>query len=112
MMLLVRRGIRRQIRPLRQTAEEVIASGMLGEDVQKAGPDSAAASTIPSRAPSSVGVESGDTLLEQNGRGPGAPDGSSRCGFRRLLGLDDDHGDPAAGVGRSRGHQAVAGRTG
>jgi ABC-type multidrug transport system fused ATPase/permease subunit len=45
-------------------AEEVMASGKLGEDVNKSRPTSAAASRIPSRVPSSIGDESGDTLLE------------------------------------------------
>ena len=39
-------------------------------------------------------------------------DRSSQCGFQRLIDVDDHHGDPAAGVGRSRGDQAVAGRAG
>ncbi|EHK97094.1 putative ATP-dependent bile acid permease [Glarea lozoyensis 74030] len=45
-------------------AEEVMASGKLGEDLNRSRPTSAAASRIPSRVPSSVGDESGDTLLE------------------------------------------------
>ena len=46
------------------TATEVIASGQLGEDVQKSGPGSATVSRIPSRVPSSVGEESGETLVD------------------------------------------------
>jgi len=45
-------------------AEEVIASGKLGEDVFKSRPGSAVISRIPSRVPSSVGDESGETLIE------------------------------------------------
>jgi ABC-type multidrug transport system fused ATPase/permease subunit len=45
-------------------AEEVIASGKLGEDVFKSRPGSAVISRMPSRVPSSVGDESGETLIE------------------------------------------------
>lgn len=47
-------------------ANEVIDSGKLGEEVQKAKPGTASASIsrIPSRVPSSVGDESGDTLID------------------------------------------------
>jgi hypothetical protein len=45
-------------------SEIVMASGKLGEDVNKSKPESAAVSRIPSRVPSSVGDESGDTLIE------------------------------------------------
>ncbi|PMD43673.1 hypothetical protein L207DRAFT_422294 [Hyaloscypha variabilis F] len=44
--------------------EEVIASGKLGEDVNKSKVESAAISRIPSRVPSSVGDESGETLID------------------------------------------------
>ena len=54
-------------------SEEVIASGKLGDDVNKSSPGSAAVSRIPSRVPSSVGEESGETLVEDiqeaNGNG-------------------------------------------
>jgi ABC-type multidrug transport system fused ATPase/permease subunit len=45
-------------------ANEVIASGKLGDDINKSRPGSAAVSRIPSRAPSSVGEESGETLID------------------------------------------------
>ncbi|PVH78648.1 hypothetical protein DL98DRAFT_656027 [Cadophora sp. DSE1049] len=45
------------------SAEEVIASGKLGDDVNKSRPGSAEISRMPSRVPSSVGDESGDTLI-------------------------------------------------
>lgn len=45
-------------------SEDVIASGKLGDDVNKSRPGSAVASRIPSRVPSSVGEESGETLVE------------------------------------------------
>jgi ABC-type multidrug transport system fused ATPase/permease subunit len=49
---------------------EVIASGALGEDVQgKSRPGSSHVSRIPSRVPSSVGEESGDTLVDDGGNG-------------------------------------------
>jgi ABC-type multidrug transport system fused ATPase/permease subunit len=54
-------------------SEVVMASGKLGEDVNKSRPGSVAVSRIPSRVPSSVGDESGDTLIEDtepaNGNG-------------------------------------------
>jgi ABC-type multidrug transport system fused ATPase/permease subunit len=46
------------------SSEEVIASGKLGEEVSKSRPGSASISRIPSRAPSSVGEDSGETLIE------------------------------------------------
>lgn len=48
------------------SADEVIDSGKLGDEVQKAKPGTASASIsrIPSRVPSSVGDESGDTLID------------------------------------------------
>lgn len=45
------------------TAKDVIASGKLGEEVQKALSPSANVSQVPSRVPSSVGESSGETLL-------------------------------------------------
>lgn len=45
-------------------AADVIASGKLGDDVNKSRPGSAGASQVPSRVPSSIGEESGDTLIE------------------------------------------------
>ncbi|KAL2068191.1 hypothetical protein VTL71DRAFT_16289 [Oculimacula yallundae] len=46
------------------SAEDVIASGKLGDDVSKSRPGSVAEmSRMPSRVPSSVGDESGDTLI-------------------------------------------------
>ena len=53
------------------SSEEVIASGKLGPDVNKSRPGSAAISRIPSRVPSSVGEESGDTLIGDSGPGDG-----------------------------------------
>jgi ABC-type phosphate transport system ATPase subunit len=46
------------------SSEEVIASGKLGEEVSKSRPGSASISRIPSRAPSSVGDDSRETLIE------------------------------------------------
>lgn len=46
------------------SAEEVIASGKLGEEVSRSRPGSSPASQMPSRVPSSVGEESGETLIE------------------------------------------------
>ena len=46
------------------SSEEVIASGKLGEEVSKSRPGSASISRIPSRVPSSVGEDSGETLIE------------------------------------------------
>ena len=45
-------------------SQELIASGKLGEDLQKSRPGSATVSRIPSRVPSSVGDESGETLVD------------------------------------------------
>ncbi|KAF8865738.1 hypothetical protein BDZ45DRAFT_611414 [Acephala macrosclerotiorum] len=45
------------------SSEVVIASGKLGDDVIKSQPGSAEVSRMPSRVPSSVGDESGDTLI-------------------------------------------------
>lgn len=46
------------------SAAAVMASGKLGDDVNKSRPGSADISRMPSRVPSSVGDESGDTLIE------------------------------------------------
>lgn len=49
---------------------EVIASGALGEEMQnKSRPGSSHASRIPSRVPSSVGEDSGNTLVDDGGNG-------------------------------------------
>ena len=45
-------------------SEEVIASGKLGEDVNKSRPGSAGNSRMPSRVPSNVGEESGENMPE------------------------------------------------
>lgn len=49
--------------------QEIIATGALGEDVQKIKPISRTVSRVPSRVPSSVGEESGDTLVNGEGNG-------------------------------------------
>jgi ABC-type multidrug transport system fused ATPase/permease subunit len=49
------------------SSQDVIASGKLGEDVQKSRPASTSVSRIPSRVPSSVGEESGETAVGENG---------------------------------------------
>ncbi|KAM7206534.1 ATP-dependent bile acid permease [Naviculisporaceae sp. PSN 640] len=47
-------------------SQEVIASGKLGAEIlQKSGPGSAHISRVPSRVPSSVGEESGNTLINE-----------------------------------------------
>jgi hypothetical protein len=46
------------------SSEEVMASGKLGDDVNKSKSGSAAVSRIPSRVPSSVGEESGEILAD------------------------------------------------
>ncbi len=51
------------------SSEDVIASGKLGDEVDKSRPVSAAASRIPSRVPSSVGDESGETLVGDSPNG-------------------------------------------
>lgn len=51
-------------------SEDVIASGKLGDEVVKSRPSSAKVSRMPSRVPSSVGDESGNTLI-----GEESPDG-------------------------------------
>ncbi len=48
-------------------SRDVVATGKLGEDVQKSRPGSENVSRVPSRVPSSIGVESGDTLVDTNG---------------------------------------------
>ncbi|PQE22272.1 ABC transporter protein [Rutstroemia sp. NJR-2017a WRK4] len=55
-------------------ANEVIASGKLGEEISKSRPVSAPQSRIPSRVPSSVGEESAETLIDDqaNGKSNGA----------------------------------------
>jgi hypothetical protein len=45
------------------SSEDVIASGKLGDDVSRSRPSSVEASKMPSRVPSSIGNESGDTLI-------------------------------------------------
>lgn len=45
------------------SSEEVIASGKLGDEVSKSRPGSAVMSRMPSRVPSSVGDESGETVI-------------------------------------------------
>ncbi|KAI1772926.1 P-loop containing nucleoside triphosphate hydrolase protein [Hypoxylon cercidicola] len=51
------------------TAEEVIASGKLGEEIRtKSRPGSSDASRVPSRVPSSVGDESDQTLIDNGGQ--------------------------------------------
>ncbi|KAG9246127.1 ABC transporter-like protein [Calycina marina] len=49
------------------SAGEVVASGKLGDDVQKSRPGSSSVSRIPSRVPSSVGEESATLIDEVNG---------------------------------------------
>jgi hypothetical protein len=60
---------------LQGPTEKVMASGKLGDDVNKSRPGSVAVSRIPSRVPSSVGEESGETLIDDsepvNGNGNG-----------------------------------------
>lgn len=54
------------------SATEVIVSGKLGEELQnKSRPGSAHVSRVPSRVPSSVGEESGATLVDDGGHGSG-----------------------------------------
>ncbi|KAJ9148315.1 ATP-dependent bile acid permease [Pleurostoma richardsiae] len=50
-------------------SREVIASGALGEEVQKQKPNSTTVSRVPSRVPSSVGDESGETLIDGEANG-------------------------------------------
>ncbi|PKS07256.1 hypothetical protein jhhlp_005858, partial [Lomentospora prolificans] len=49
------------------TADDVIASGKLGDDVQRTRPPSRETSRMPSRVPSSVGEETGDTVVDNIG---------------------------------------------
>ncbi|KAG9239368.1 hypothetical protein BJ875DRAFT_491652 [Amylocarpus encephaloides] len=51
------------------SSEEVMASGKLGDDVNKSRPTSASVSRIPSRVPSSVGDGSGNSLLGESNPG-------------------------------------------
>lgn len=76
---------------------EVIDSGKLGEEVQKARPGvgSLNVSRVPSRVPSSVGDESGDTLID----GPGDDDGLSRPKSSAKKGDKKDAMDEAKAVG-------------
>jgi ABC-type multidrug transport system fused ATPase/permease subunit len=60
------------------TSEAVIASGKLGEEVQKSGLGSGKASQIPSRVPSSVGDESDETLVENVSELNGAANGKDK----------------------------------
>ncbi|KAJ2901658.1 hypothetical protein MKZ38_001571 [Zalerion maritima] len=50
-------------------SDKVIASGKLGEEVQKSRPGSVAVSRVPSRVPSSVGGGSGATAVGEDGGG-------------------------------------------
>lgn len=54
---------------LQGTAEEIMATGKLGEDVVRSRPGSASISRIPSRVPSDIGDESVDTLIDDADRG-------------------------------------------
>jgi ABC-type multidrug transport system ATPase subunit len=68
--------------------DEVMASGKLGDDVNKSRPESAAVSRIPSRVPSSVGDksgdESGDTLIDD-----GEPiNGKMHSNLKKVKGKD------------------------
>jgi ABC-type multidrug transport system fused ATPase/permease subunit len=47
--------------------QELMAAGKFGEELQKSRPGSANVSRIPSRVPSSVGEESGETLVDNGG---------------------------------------------
>ncbi|KAF7941204.1 hypothetical protein BELL_1086g00010 [Botrytis elliptica] len=55
------------------SADKVIASGKLGEEITKSSPASALHSRIPSRVPSSIGEESNETLIEEQSAN-GKPD--------------------------------------
>lgn len=78
-------------------ANEVIDSGKLGEEVQKAkaGSASASVSRIPSRVPSSVGEESGNTLIDGAGEG----DRLSKSKSAGTKGESKDAMDEAKAVG-------------
>ncbi|KAK7749958.1 Transporter of the ATP-binding cassette (ABC) [Cytospora paraplurivora] len=78
-------------------ANEVIDSGKLGEEVQKARPGAASASVsrVPSRVPSSLGDESGETLID----GAGNSDGLSRPKSAAKKGDKKDAMDEAKAVG-------------
>ncbi|KAH0497916.1 hypothetical protein TgHK011_005198 [Trichoderma gracile] len=58
------------------SSQEVIASGKLGEEIQRSRPASHVASRVPSRVPSSVGDE--EAMLNGNGDASGAADGSKK----------------------------------
>src|SRR5690606_3165093 len=60
------------------TAADVIASGKLGEDVQKSKPESAEASSVASRVPPSVGEDSGATAVDSNGATPVVKSGNAK----------------------------------
>ena len=62
---------------LQGTADEVMASGKLGEEVNRSRPGSASISRIPSRVPSSVGDESGATLVDDADRINGDSNGKA-----------------------------------
>ncbi|CAI4214795.1 unnamed protein product [Parascedosporium putredinis] len=49
------------------SADDVIDSGKLGEDVQKTKPPSRDASRVPSRVPSTLGEQSGETVIDNIG---------------------------------------------
>ncbi|KAL7945402.1 hypothetical protein V8C42DRAFT_323034 [Trichoderma barbatum] len=57
-------------------SQEVIASGKLGEEIQRSRPASHTASRIPSRVPSSVGDE--ETMVNSNGGASDAADSSKK----------------------------------
>jgi ABC-type multidrug transport system fused ATPase/permease subunit len=50
--------------------KDLIAAGKFGEDLQRSRPSSAHVSRVPSRVPSSVGEESGETLVDEAGAKP------------------------------------------
>jgi ABC-type multidrug transport system fused ATPase/permease subunit len=60
---------------IKGSADEVIASGKLGEEVHKSRPGSSSNSAIPSRVPSSVG---GDETLVQNGESVNGSEGNQK----------------------------------
>jgi ABC-type multidrug transport system fused ATPase/permease subunit len=69
-------------------SEEVIASGKLGDEINKSRPGSAVNSRIPSRVPSSVGEESGEILVE----GIPEPNGNGKADRRLSRAKSIDHG--------------------
>ncbi|KAI2471956.1 P-loop containing nucleoside triphosphate hydrolase protein [Annulohypoxylon bovei var. microspora] len=61
------------------TAEEIIASGKLGEEIRtKSRPGSSDVSRVPSRVPSSVGDESDQTLIDHNTNGTASANSSNK----------------------------------